>query len=379
MATLFIEAGSAATQDLTVSTGGFYGATIVGAGSTVTSDAQAIFGSVRSIKCTSAATTEAAVRIAGIGVDAGTRLSIGFRTTALPVTNPDFIIVSDDNTATVEAWFIGITTAGKLAIYDTNATLVATGTTVLSINTDYYIGLTTQWTSSSVNSLTVYLNGVSEVSASNNANFLSTAGAHRYIGRNFGTAGAGANIGAGTNYIAHVFMDNGSSGNPGKVKVTCKLPASDGSLVQWGASQVTHVNQRPLSTASIVSVTPTTKQTQEYTVDARNAGDVDITNTTIIDYVGWVYAELASTANSPVDHIIVNNVATAITLTTSYAMYTHFAGSASYPGGNTDIGIDAQYTTTGHLVSCAEMGLMFAYTDNAVAVPPPLLDGGMVL
>ena len=97
-----------------------------------------------------------------------------------------------------------------------------------------------------------------------------------------------------------------------------------------------------------------------------------LTATTTLDYMGWIDAKKASTSNSPVTHIIVNGTATTKTLTTSFAVYTQFARSSTYPAGSgADIGMDGQYTTTAHLFSLAEDGVVFAFTPGAVVDTQP--------
>jgi hypothetical protein len=160
--------------------------------------------------------------------------------------------------------------------------------------------------------------------------------------------------------------------DPGNILVTAKRPVSNGTTNQfttqvgasgsgYGSGHTPQVNERPLSNVNAWSISTAAKQTEEYTIEAASVGDIDISSATIVDYMGWIDAKEASTANSPVAHIIVGSVATAITLTTTNKFFTHVAGSTTYPTGGTDIGMDGQYTTTAHIFTLNECGIVFAY------------------
>lgn len=117
-----------------------------------------------------------------------------------------------------------------------------------------------------------------------------------------------------------------------------------------------------MNTANGWSISTTTKKTEEYLLISAGGSYWDITSSKIIDVAGWVYADVDSTANSPVHHIIVANTAYAITLTTSPAIYIQITGSHIYPTHAVNgIGIDAQYTTTPHLTRLYDCGVMIAF------------------
>ena len=143
--------------------------------------------------------------------------------------------------------------------------------------------------------------------------------------------------------IDDLYVDSGTTlDDPGDIRVAAKRPVANGAVNQfttqigsggsgYGSGHAPQVNERPLNTANGWSISTTTKATEDYNVEGRAAGDVDLSGATIVDYMGWINATEASTSNSPVTHIIVNGTATAKTLTTSYAMYTQFARSSIYP------------------------------------------------
>ncbi|MBP6883887.1 MAG: hypothetical protein KBC06_01495, partial [Candidatus Pacebacteria bacterium] len=102
----------------------------------------------------------------------------------------------------------------------------------------------------------------------------------------------------------------------------------------------------------------------------------NISSANIVDYMGWISAKVDSTSNSPVHNIILNGTATPKVLTTSNAVYTQFAHSTTYPPGNTDIGIDAEYTTTPHTTTLNEAGIIVAYIVPSSTVIGDGTDGG---
>ncbi len=136
----------------------------------------------------------------------------------------------------------------------------------------------------------------------------------------------------------------------------------------YGTGHAQQVNEQPLSTANGWSLSNTTRQTEEYTIESASVGDVDISAQTLIGYMGWIYAQVDSTANSPVHRIIVAGATTAKTMGTSYALFSASVVTSTYPAGNTDIGMDAQYTTTPHLTSLAECGMVMVYTPASTSI-----------
>lgn len=171
--------------------------------------------------------------------------------------------------------------------------------------------------------------------------------------------------------MSDIYVDNSTAvTDPGNIWITAKRGLTNGTLNQYavngsagayGSGNARYTNERPLNTTDFVSVTPTAVQTEEYSIEGQSVGDVSIVGATIVDFMGWMNAKVVSTANTPVMKIILAGTSTTKTLTTSNAMYTQIAGSTTYPAGGTDIGMSAQYTTTGHLVTLNECGVVVAY------------------
>lgn len=384
--TKFIESGSAATQGFEFWKA-FSGTASTGA---LTSDAQSVLGSARSIKLSTGASADgfAAVSITGIMADAGRRFSIGvrFHGTPTPATNAaDFINIVNSGGG-VLVFMIALDASMKINIIRDDHTILATGSAVLAQDTDYRIACAYTITSTTVNVITVKV-----FDSSNNLldTITVTNGTLQFTGGDaldFALRDNGFN--AGANFIvygAHFYVDDGTSGDPGNIRVTAKRPISNGTAIAFttrigaggsgvGTGHSSQVNERPLSVTNGWSLSNTTKATEEYNIESLSAGDNDLTGATIVDYTGWIYTVVNSIANSPVHHIIVNGVATSITESVSNTLFTQIAGSSTYPAGTgTDIGMDAQYTTTPHLTSLFEAGVLIAYIPAVGGATPATL------
>lgn len=368
MASIFADAGSAATYglELWTSTGGFNGA--------ASSDTQAILGSVRSIKCTQTQNQGSSnVTKNSILADAGRRFSFGYRTTALPSTYNSIVRVRD---ASSTAFLVGVNSSGNLFIQNKWSSGVATGATVLTTNTDYRISVAYTITNGSTNTVTVYLNGVQEVTASNLT--VDTGKTNLLLGRNLTLE----TCGTGTDYFAHVYVDDGTTGDIGNIRVTAKRPASNGTNNNfstqigaggsgYGSGHSPQVNERALSTTNGWSMVGAgSAVTEEYTIEGQSAGDVDITGATFVDFIGWVYAASTGTETGSIKAL---GSTSNISLTTTNTMFTKIAGSTTYPAGGTDIGIVT--STDLNTVSLFEAGILVVYTPAVSFKPRSMLMG----
>jgi hypothetical protein len=379
MATTFLEPGTDATQDLSL-----FAASSASSGTIASASDQAHTG-LRSLKANVtvsggqayAYTPNATVSDAGAASSFYVRFS-----TVTPATNAMFhTIAGASDGSTVIG--VGLTTGGKLRVCGRGCT-AKDGATSISANTWYRVTLAYIITSSSNWSATVYLDGVSEITTSN------TDGTLTAVTTSIALYGLNASASVDTFgtppvmsvWIDDMYVDNRTDKtDPGNILVTAKRPVSNGTAVEfttqigaggsgYGSGHTPQVNEQPLSATNGWSISTTTRKTEEYTIEGASVGDVNISTATIVDYMGWIRANVDSTANSPVHRIIVGGVLTAKTMTTSAATYRAAAGSTSYPAGNTDIGMDAQYTTTPHLTSLLECGLIFAYTAATAAFMP---------
>lgn len=264
-----------------------------------------------------------------------------------------------------------MSSGGILRLYNSNVSAqIGSDGATLAIGGWHHILISWVITSGSVNQINVYVDEALSISTSNNT--LSVTGSSDYFIGNI-SADSTFDIRISDIYVA----ENTTVGNTGAVWVTAKRPFANGttnnftaggSAGSYGSGNARYVNERPVNTTDIVSVTPTTVQTEEYSIENESVGDFNIIGSQILDFMGWIDAKVASTSNSPVMKIIVAGTATTKTLTTSNAFYRQMAGSQTYPAGGTDIGMSAQYTTTGHLVTLNECGIVVAYIPGQVQI-----------
>jgi len=265
---------------------------------------------------------------------------------------------------------LGMNTNGTLR-FGGRGTTQTNGTTVLPANTWVRLSLSYVITSVSVWSCKVYINGTLEL------NLTQTLGNLGLATPTCATFGIGNSSQNGFNspptmnvWVDSIYMDNRTNlTDCGAIDVTAKRPNANGTTNNfntqigaggsgYGTGHSPQVNERPLSVTNGWSVIAVAATTEEYNIESLSTGDVDLTGATLVDYTGWLYTKalIAETAQ-----IIVNNVATNISVTTSNAMFTKAAGSTTYPAGTgTDIGMITSATAT--TVSLYECGIMFAYT-----------------
>ncbi len=361
--TTYMEAGSASTQDLK------FMRTIINGSGAASSDSQAVQGSVRSFKalCTSGVSDNVRIYTPnGTIGDSGSRFTCYVRFSVVsPGQVADIIDFMTANGA-ADCFYIALTNTNKLAILDKNFVTQATGTTTIAANTDYRLSCSYTIQTSALNLITIYLNGVQEAQATNITVTVGTS-----------TVGYGMNnplINVNTFY-AHIYMDNGAAGDIGDVRVTAKRPNANGTTngfttqigsggSGYGSGHSPQVNERPLSETNGWSMVGAgSAVTEEYSIENASTGDVDISSGTIVDYMGWMWAKSLSSETAS---LILNNVTSSASLTSTSTMFTQIANSTSYPGGGTDIGVIT--TTALTTVSLFETGIMFAYTPGGAVV-----------
>jgi hypothetical protein len=252
--------------------------------------------------------------------------------------------------------------SSKLVLSATGSTPNKTGATTLSTGTWYRITLAYKITSTSNWSANVYVNGNLEMSASNSDFTLSTTVSNELTF-----------ISAGIIYVENIYVDNGTDlGDPGDIRVTAKRPNANGTSNQfttqvgsggsgYGTGHSPQVNERPISTTNGWTA-PTTsgKKTEGYAIESTSTGDVNISAQTIVAYNGWVYTATSGNGAAPTNNLLVNGVATSITLSATATVFNKYVDSSTYPSTAEVIGMD--HTGTGKASALYEAGIMVAYT-----------------
>lgn len=169
----------------------------------------------------------------------------------------------------------------------------------------------------------------------------------------------------GTNQICWVdqlYIDNGSDlSDPGPIYMTAKLPATvnqDNFDTTGGTGAV---NERPVDLANYRQQAGASQQFQNYTLQAADVGDIDISGETLIGYMGWAVAKRGAGPTSTGAGITVNGVTTNVTLLATGAHLVRAATmSASYPSNAAGIGLRS-ITTGGADAFLYECGAIIAY------------------
>lgn len=323
-------------------------------------------GHIKSIKYP-AATQSYVLTAAGALADAGSRFSIYIYLNVLPNSTCTTISLTQSNgsTGTVQ---LRTTSGGILQLWNGSSAQIGADIMTLSTGQWYRISMAYTITSTTINRFEIFVDGVSKLSVTN-ATITNISTSILRIG----------NIGFNTTFdmrSSDHYIDNSNAlTDPGNIWVTAKRPNANGTTngfttqigaggSGYGTGHSPQVNERPNDDTNGWSIiTVASAITEEYNIESSSTGDIDISAATIVDYMGWVRTKAL---NAETAQIIVNNVNTNISVTTSIAFYTKIAGSATYPAGTgTDIGeISANIATT---ISLYECGIVVAYTPTVAS------------
>jgi len=357
MATKFLEPGGDATFNVATTTaGGFWG--IKANSPDVATDI--VHGS--HIKSISIQSNEAVFTPNGVLADAGSRYSFYFYIVAMPTSTKELAGIWTASAGAKRAGLM-LTSAGVLQLFG-NASQIGTDGSTLSTGQWYRLSVAFVLTALNDNEFRVFVDGVLDISVTDGAVDTSAS----VLGFNRNVTDATYDV-----RFSDIYVDNSASlTDTGDIWVTAKRPNANGTLNEWttqigaggsgyGTGHSPQVNERALDTANGWSFQDAALKTEEYTIESVSTGDIDITGATIIDYMGWVYAKVASNSTG---NIIVAGTATNKSITTAYGMFTQAAGSTTYPSGGDAIGMNTN--TVNQLFSLAECGIMIAYTPAVI-------------
>lgn len=350
MATKFLEPGGDATFDTSLwSNPG---------SATIVSDI-VHGGHLRSIKYSpnSGNTMGQAAVLAG----AGGRISFYVYLVALPAATSKLCFLKQTgfggNVAVIQ-----VTNTGVLQLAENTSQIGSNGPT-LATGQWYRISLAFTVTSTVVNRFEAFVGGVSAISVTNAV--LTNASPADF---RMGTL-TGFDTLLEFRSSDHYIDDSNALTDPGNIWVTAKRPNANGTTngfttqigsggSGYGSGHSPQVNERPLSVTNGWSMIGAgSAVTEEYNIENKSTGDIDISTATIVDFMGWVYAKAALSETAS---IVVAGASSNISLTSSNTMFTKFAGSSTYPpGSGADIGIITATTVT--TVSLYEGGIVVAY------------------
>ena len=301
----------------------------------------------------------------GTLANAGNRVSFYIYIVAYPNATGSIAYYSA-NSGTNSVVRLRMTSTGVLQLWETSVQIGIDGTT-LSLGVWYRISMAHTLASSTVNEFRVFRDGVLDISVTNATITNSTITTF-----NFGNGSSNATFDARTS--DHYVDDSTALTDPGNIWVTAKRPNANGTTngfttqigaggSGYGSGHSPQVNERALSETNGWSMVGAgSAVTEEYNIESKSTGDIDISTATIVDYVGWISTKslVGETVN-----IIVNGVNFSQAITSTITLYTKAAGSATYPARNgTDIGMQTDTSLT--TVSLYECGIMVAYIPSTV-------------
>ncbi len=317
---------------------------------------------------------------------AGRRISCWFMVPALPPNNTSVEIVGIVPSASITNTLgVYLGSDGILRLYtSTTTTLLKTGSTALSANTWYRVDMSFTITTTSNWGCKVYIgkagdspaySGTLEMTATNADGTLSSATPDAVIFR--------LTTGAGTNYLMYVtniaIDDTSDQSDYGAVRVTAKLPTTNttngfDTTIGTGA-----VNERPVSTTNGKHQAATADVDQDYDIETAATGDADLTGATLVESMGWIWAELSSLTGTPLSKIIVNGARIGTSWDPAAAntaqLFTTIIGSGSaYPRhASNGKNIGTSSSTIAADTKLWDCGVVIAYIPAAAATkaPPP--------
>jgi len=315
----------------------------------------------------------------GIVSDAGSRISFYVYFNTLPDAATKTSIFALNKTGFgSQIVILNITSGGVLQLWNTSTAQIGSdGSHTLSTGKWYRISLAYTITSTTVNRFELFVDGSSDISITN-ATITNTTSSQMMFGK-FGATFTG-------DYrLSDIYVDNSASlTDTGDIWVTAKRPVSNGTTngfstqigaggSGYGSGHSPQVNERALSTTNGWSMVGAgSAVTEEYNIEAKNVGDIDVSTATIVAKCFWVSTSSLVGENSS---IVYNGSTQVQAITSTPTIYTIYLTSTSYPAGTgADIGIitDTSLTT----VSLYECGVIVAYipaTGGTTFVPTPTL------
>lgn len=301
--------------------------------------------------------------------DAGGRITLYVYLAALPSATATLAILGTASTGGVIVARIRITSGGVLQLFNATVQIGTNGST-LSTGQWYRICLAYTITSTTVNRFELFLDGVSSISITN-ATLTNTGSRAMQIGNLSTNSTLDFR---GSDY----YIDNSTSlTDTGDIWVTAKRPNANGTTngfttqigaggSGYGSGHSPQVNERPLSTTNGWSMIGAgAAVTEEYNIESKATGDIDISNATIIDWLGWV--SVSALAGTPTIQIILDGANNAQAINTTNTLYRKIKGSSTYPSGTgADIGIVTDTTLTTE--SLFECGVLVAYIPGSAPV-----------
>lgn len=365
MATKFLEPGGDATFN--VNTSQFWDASSSTIGTIVTATDFVHGSHIKSIKYPANNTNRLGRQ--NVIATAGSRISFYIYLVALPSATASFFALrssfggSDTNNV-----ILRLTSGGVLQLWNRTTAQIGTDGATLSTGRWYRISLAYTITNTTTNRFELFVDGVSSISITN-ATITEASEVVFQLGNIQG------NSTLDFRSSDHYVDDSSALTDPGNIWVTAKRPNANGTTngfttqigsggSGYGSGHSPQVNERALSTTNGWSMVGAgAAVTEEYNIESKSTGDIDISTATIVDWLGW--ASVKALAGTPTIQIVLNGANNSQAINTTITTYTKIKGSSTYPAGTgADIGIvTGTDLTTESLYEC---GVIVAYIPAVV-------------
>jgi len=322
---------------------------------------------IKSIKYPTGATAPT-LGVRGAASDAGGRFSFWIYLNAASTSTNTFMGLCQASFGTDIAK-LKLTSAGILQLTNGSNTQIGSNGPTLATGQWYRITFCWKITSTTVNQFAVFVNGGTVAISVTNTTLGAVTSNELYIGN------AGGDTTLDMRSSDHYIDNSNALTDPGNIWATAKRPVSNGTSVGfttqigsggsgYGTGHTPQVNERPNSDTDGWSIIGAgSAVTEEYNIEGQSIGDINISGSTIVDYMGWVRSKALASETA---QIIVNGASSNIALTSTTAFFTKIAGSATYPAGTgSDIGEISSTTVT--TVSLYECGVVVAYIPAVVS------------
>lgn len=264
---------------------------------------------------------------------------------------------------------VGVNTTGFPTLITGTATVMGTGTVGFAANT--WVRISTAWniTSATVYTAKVWVNGVLSLTVTNGVAIGTTTS--NLVGYGWITQSPGA-----INQLilwSDMYVDDlGTLADTGNVRVTPKRPIALGATNAWNtltgaaANRWGYINERPINNANLITHSVGATLDENFTVQAANVGDVDVTNATLLGGLSWVWGRQGAVAGT-VGVWTPGGLVTGIAMLTTNAAYGKAWTSSAYPSVNTACGMRSNASNATFMV---DGGLLLAYIPGVAAILP---------
>ncbi len=281
MATRFLESGGDATQGLE-----FFSSTL----GTVSIDASAARTGGYGLLMPGGDSGEATALFSATNPG---RISFYVKVSALPDSEVIILQASDAR------YYLSITTGGVLRLWANGgmSTQLGSNGATLATATWYHITIVWSVTSTTVYSITVFVDGVSSITAVNSPTLVIAGSVERIV------LGWGGNPGASKALsFDDIYIDSDASAtDPGAIAVTAKLPTALNTnnfdtLGGSGANRYNRVSDRPLSQTNYIAHLGATDVQENFGLQAAATGDAAVG--TPISRSAWIWAKSGPTVGT---------------------------------------------------------------------------------